>query len=392
MKTIKSIIIILGLFSFCSCTKKVNKDAFITFKDNKIPVYSKTFIEDLILDTNVNFENYQINTDTIGETKIDFYYTYENQKYNYEKIIEIVDDEKPKIFGGANKTVMKGYSGNLCSLVMYGDNYDSEPLCIIEGDYDINKTGDYKIKIIVTDASGNSNNHNINLKVVEKNNNSNNIVTLPKYAFSDALKDYKNDSNELGIDVSEWQGLVDYKKIKNAGATFVMMRIGYTPTSGETPKMDGTYKNNIKRAKEAGLKVGVYLYSKALSKEHAVKEAKWILTELDGESLDFPIIFDWEIWDNWNSYHLSFHELNLMPKAFIETVEKAGYKGALYGSKFYLENLWDGSYDSVWLAHYTNKTNYKGNYFMWQFSNTGKIDGIYGDVDMNILTGKEYLG
>lgn len=392
MKTIKIVIIILGLFSFCSCTPKVNKDAFITFKDNKIPVYSKTFIEDLILDTNVDFENYQINTDTIGETKIDFYYTYENQKYNYEKIIEIVDDEKPKIFGGANKTVMKGYSGNLCSLVMYGDNYDSEPLCIIEGDYDINKTGDYKIKIIVTDASGNSNNHNINLKVVEKNNNSNNIVTLPKYAFSDALKDYKNDSNELGIDVSEWQGLVDYKKIKNAGATFVMMRIGYTPTSGETPKMDGTYKNNIKRAKEAGLKVGVYLYSKALSKEHAVKEAKWILTELDGESLDFPIIFDWEIWDNWNSYHLSFHELNLMPKAFIEAVEKAGYKGALYGSKFYLENLWDGSYDSVWLAHYTNKTNYKGNYFMWQFSNTGKIDGIYGDVDMNILTGKEYLG
>lgn len=391
MRIFKSIIIIVSCFFICSCAKKENKDVFITFKDSAVPVYSKTTIGDLILDTNVVYENYEINTDIIGETKIDFYYTFEGQKYNYEKVIEIVDNEKPKIFGGVNKTVVKGYNGNLCNLVMYGDNYDSEPLCTIEGDYDINKVGDYKIKIVVTDASGNSNNHNINLKVIEKNNSSNNIVNMPKYQFSEALKDYKNDYNELGIDVSEWQGLIDYKKVKDSGATFVMMRIGYTPSAGETPKMDGTYKNNIKSAKEAGLKVGVYLYSKALSKEHAIKEAEWILKELDGEKLDFPIIFDWEIWDNWNSYHLSFRELNLMPKVFIETVEKKGYKGALYGSKFYLESLWDGSYDSVWLAHYTNKTNYEGNYFMWQFCNTGRIDGIYGDVDINILTDKKYL-
>lgn len=82
---------------------------------------------------------------------------------------------------------------------------------------------------------------------------------------------------------------------------------------------------------------------------------------LDGEKLDLPIVFDWEIWSGWNSYHLSFHELNLMPKAFINVVESAGYEGMIYGSKFYLESFWD-SYENVWLAHYAPSTSYKGLY------------------------------
>ena len=74
-----------------------------------------------------------------------------------------------------------------------------------------------------------------------------------------------------------------------------------------------------------------------------------------------------------------------MPKSFIKVVEDAGYEGMLYGSKFYLESFWDGTYENVWLAHYASSTSYKGNYMMWQFSNIGRIDGIYGDVDLNIL-------
>ena len=162
-----------------------------------------------------------------------------------------------------------------------------------------------------------------------------------------------------------------------------MMRIGVKLDSGEDPALDKKFLDNIKNAKEAGLKVGVYLYSKALSREEAIDEANWVLDTLDGESLDLPIVFDWEIWSNWNSYHISFHDLNEMPKAFIKTVEEEGYVGMLYGSKFYLENFWDGTYDNVWLAHYASSTDYEG-YMMWQFSNIGRIDGIYGDVDLNV--------
>lgn len=397
----KKFIIILTAFFLCSCSP-VNKDsdnykqkvksekpekALITLKEEDISVFSEIYVKDLVLDTNVTIEDYKINTNIIGEQEIEFYYKFENEKYLYKTKINIVDEESPKIFGGGTKTVQKGYKGNLCNMVMYGDNYDSEPLCEIEGDYDLNKSGKYKIKIVVKDASGNSSNHNINLNVVDKLpvNNNNGGGTSSKYAFSDAYEKYKTENTEIGIDVSEWQGTVDYEKVKKAGATFVMMRIGYTPKNGKEPSMDKTFKENIKNAKAAGLKVGVYLYSKALSKESAEKEAEWILKQLEGETLDLPIVFDWEIWSNWNTYHISFHELNEMPKAFIKTVEEKGYKGALYGSKFYLESFWDNTYDNVWLAHYTSNTNYKGNYFMWQFSNIGRIDGIYGDVDMNVM-------
>ena len=199
-----------------------------------------------------------------------------------------------------------------------------------------------------------------------------------------AYSKYKADNTELGIDVSEWQGDIDYEAVREAGATFVMMRIGVKLDSGEDPTLDKKFLDNIKNAKEAGLKVGVYLYSKAKSLEEAIDEANWVLDTLDGETLDLPIVFDWEIWSNWNSYHLSFHDLNEMPKAFIKTVEEEGYEGMLYGSKFYLENFWDGTYDNVWLAHYASSTDYEG-YMMWQFSNIGRIDGIYGDVDLNVM-------
>ena len=82
---------------------------------------------------------------------------------------------------------------------------------------------------------------------------------------------------------------------------------------------------------------------------------------------------------------MSFHEINECVNKYIETVENKGYHGMLYSSKFYLEAIWDSSDKNIWLAHYTDKTSYTGNYIMWQLSNTGRIDGISGDVDIDIL-------
>ena len=165
-----------------------------------------------------------------------------------------------------------------------------------------------------------------------------------------------------------------------------MIRIGVQTKSGGEINIDPYYYQNIENAKNVGLKVGVYLYSIAINIEDAINQANWVINTLDKEKLDLPIVFDWENWSKWNNYKISFYDINNIANTFLKTVEDNGYKGMLYGSKYYLENIWTNKLEyPVWLAHYTKKTSYKGDYMMWQLSNTGKIDGINGDVDINIL-------
>lgn len=384
-------LLIFAILLLVGCESKISdvmpKDAFIDIKLDNVEVFDELYVSDLISDTNVTVEDYKLNTDIIGDKEVEFYYTFDDKKYIYRTTIHVVDTVKPKIFGSSSKTVEVGYDGNLCNTVTYGDNYDGQPECMVVGEYNFNTIGRYDIEIVVTDVSGNSTNYNVTLDVVDeiRSNNNGGGGTSSKLQFSDALEQYGREGVELGIDVSEWQGDVDYEAVREAGATFVMMRVGVVLDSGEEPALDGQFLDNIVSAKEAGLKVGVYLYSKALSSEEAIEEARWVLEQLDGESLDLPIVFDWEIWGNWNSYHMSFHDLNEMAHSFIKTVEDAGYEGMLYGSKFYLENFWETQeFDDIWLAHYASNTSYEG-YMMWQFSNVGRINGIYGDVDLNVM-------
>ena len=370
----------------CGCnhvSDRMPKGVTLSLKNKELEVYKEYSINDII-DSNVEVTDSIIDTNSIGSKDLDIYYIYKNKKYVYHTTYEVIDTVKPKIFGGSNKTVTVGSNIDLCSLVMYGDNYDSEPICTVVGEYDLNTIGKYNIKLEVYDMSGNMNNHSITLNVIEKSDNKNNNHSnnnTSKLAFADAYSKYK-DNYQLGIDVSEWQGIVDYEKVRASGATFVMMRIGVNTKSGI--KVDGQYLNNIKAAKEAGLKVGVYLYSIAKSKAEAIEEAKWVIDLLNKEELDLPIVFDWEIWNGWNTYHMSFHDLNEMAKAFIKTVEDNGYQGMIYGSKFYLESFWDGTYSNVWLAHYTSNTTYQG-YKIWQFSDKGVVEGINSFVDLDVL-------
>ena len=114
--------------------------------------------------------------------------------------------------------------------------------------------------------------------------------------------------------------------------------------------------------------------------------ADWIIDTLGGANLDFPVAFDWEDFGNFQDYGMSFYELNRLYDAFADELSQAGYGCMLYGSKNYLENMWEKTdIRPVWLAHYTEKTDYKGPYILWQASSTGRISGIGGDVDMDIL-------
>lgn len=389
MKVVLFILISLLLSGCIKEDRELNNH--IILKDNNIEVYSDTYLYDLfdIKDIELITENELLNTKRLGNKEYVIEYKYEDKIYEYVIKYNIVDTEAPRYFGGTNKTILKNYEGDLCNLIMYGDNYDGNVICSIDGYFNLEETGTYKLIYNLTDSSNNTSKVNVTLNVIEKKNSTTSSGNIKKTLFSDIYEKYKNDNNEIGIDVSKWQGEIDFEKVKNAGASFVMIRLGVQTSKNGEIYIDKYFEDNIKNAKKYGLKVGVYLYSMATSSKEAIEQANYIIDTLDKETLDLPITFDWENWSKWHEYKLSFYEINDIANKFIETVEKNGYKGMLYSSKYYLENIWNNKNNNlVWLAHYTDNTSYKGKYMMWQLSNTGRIDGINGDVDIDILYGE----
>ena len=188
----------------------------------------------------------------------------------------------------------------------------------------------------------------------------------------------------VGIDVSKWQGTIDFEKLKNAGVEFVMIRVGGTRGTNKEYFVDETFEYNIKQANKYNIKAGVYFYSYANSVEAAKKDAKWVLKQIKDYDIDMPVAFDWEEWNNFNSYNLSLFGLTSLSEEFLNTIKKEGYKTLHYSSKSYLEDAWMNTSHDVWLAHYTKETNYQGDYKMWQLCDNGKVDGIDGLVDIDI--------
>ncbi len=396
----KIVISLLVIFICISCDKviidKLPKDTFVNLTEAKFEVYSDVTLKDLIKETNLPYnDNVKIKTNKLGKNTYNWEFTYDKKKYLYHLTYQVVDTTKPKIFGGANKTFLTGNEQDICNLVMYGDNYDKEPICTTDGEYDFNTPGSYKVKIIVTDSSKNMNNFNMTLNIIEpvknddNSNNSNTETKQEKVDFTNIYNNYKKDNTKIGIDVSRWQGDIDYNAVKNAGAEFVMMRIGVQQDILEDPSIDSKFFQNIKNAHEAGLDVGVYFYSMAMDNKEAKRQAEWVIKTLKKEKLELPIVFDWENWTDWNSYQLSFYDINSLADTFMNTVKNKGYEAMIYSSKFYLQNIWDNKDNySVWLAHYTKNsklTDYEGSYKLWQICNNGKIAGIETDVDIDIM-------
>ena len=180
------------------------------------------------------------------------------------------------------------------------------------------------------------------------------------------------------------QETVDFEKVKAAGCEFVYMRLGGYD-NGEF-YTDRYYKGNIAGAKAAGLKVGVYWHAEDGSPEEAAESAKYLMDVLGDETLDLPIAYDWEDFGNFEDYGMNLYDINKCYEAFANQVEIRGYDACLYSSKNFLENTWTNEKDRpVWLAHYVSSTKYSGKYFMWQHSSDGRIDGINGPVDLDVL-------
>ncbi len=388
----KIMFIILTIFLLTGCKEKIYEDLTdenIILQNNILEVYSDYNLSDIIQYKNNEMEvltkDFKIDTTKLGTQNHKIYFKKDKKKYVYNFNVQIVDTEEPRVISGTNKTILLNYSNDLCDLIMYGDNYSGYVTCDIEGDYDLSSVGTYNLIYKLADSSNNVKEVNVTLNVKEKTGNSS-TQSSSKKQFSEVYNTYKNDNNELGIDVSKWQGNIDFNKVKEAGATFVMMRIGVQTARNGEIGVDSYFLENIKKAKEAGLKVGVYLYTKAGNIEEVRKHALWVINTLNKETLDLPVAFDWENFGSWNSFRISFYEVNEMVNTFIEILNEHGYEGMLYSSKNYLEKIWENKKDyPVWLAHYTSQTNYEGKYIMWQMCNTGRIDGINGDVDIDIL-------
>lgn len=362
--------------------KVIPKEVYFETLDT-VEVYDEVPLSELITDTNVTLlePDKIIGTKKLGREGVKVRFEYEGEEYLGKVGYDVVDTTAPVVLNsGWNPYVKLDQPFNLSSLVGYVDNFDRSLDLSYTGEVDTSTIGRYDITATVTDDSGNSTSWDMAVYVLmdipapDDNN--------PRVNFTDFVDYYCYENVSYGIDVSAWQTNVDYEKVKAQGCEFVIMRMGYF--YGDIV-MDDYYQQNMENATNAGLDVGVYFYTTANTEDEAREQARWIVEQLDGRELDYPVAFDWEEWGQFQQYGMNVRDLNEIFEAFCDELEKNGYTGMLYSSKNFLNNFWTNKNNRpVWLAHYVDETDYDGQFAIWQASAYGRMDGIEGDVDMNI--------
>lgn len=186
-----------------------------------------------------------------------------------------------------------------------------------------------------------------------------------------------------GIDVSAWQGEIDWNRVKNTDIEYAIIRCGYGMNISSQD--DKYWKRNADECTRLGIPFGTYIYSYADSTERAKSEAEHVLRLVEGYKLDYPIYYDLE--ENSVRNSLSSYEIGQIAKVFCDTIEAAGYKVGIYSNTDWFTNyLTDSIFDSMnkWVAQYNSVCKYAGEYEMWQCTDAGQVDGISGTVDLNM--------
>ena len=197
-----------------------------------------------------------------------------------------------------------------------------------------------------------------------------------------------------GIDVSKWQGKIDWSKVKNAGIDFAVIRIGFRGENGKIYK-DEYADYNIQQASKNGILVGVYFFSTAVNTNEAVEEAEWVKENIKHYSVSLPVVYDCEGFHNSSSrmYNLSNKQITDNALSFINKIKSLGYDAMFYASKNDLETAFETNRieakSKIWIAHFDGKIypeaknpQYSGKYSMWQYTNKGIVNGVSGDVDL----------
>lgn len=190
----------------------------------------------------------------------------------------------------------------------------------------------------------------------------------------------------LGIDVSKWNGNIDWEAVKASGVEFVIIRCGYRGSKTGALVEDPYFRQNIEGAIKADLKVGIYFFTQAINQSEAIEEASMALSLIEGYDLDYPIFIDTE-GSGGRADSLDTVTRTAVCEAFCETVESAGYKAGVYASRNWFYNKVDDDVLSdytIWVAEYREEPLYTGRYDLWQYTSSGQIDGIEGRVDLNL--------
>ena len=190
-----------------------------------------------------------------------------------------------------------------------------------------------------------------------------------------------------GIDVSKFQGSIDWNAVKADGITFAIIRCGYRGYGSGALVEDSTYRRNIQGAINAGLRVGVYFYSQAINEAEAVEEASMVLSLVSGYSLPLGVYYDTESVGGGRANALSAAERTACAVAFCETIRSAGYSAGVYSyaSWFYNAlNFANISKYNIWIAQYRDTLSFSYKHNIWQYTGSGSVKGISKPVDMNI--------
>ena len=370
-----SLFIIIGFSAYLLIDNMLLLDNSVV-KDKKfvLEVHKKEKLSNVLKLEEKILDDRELFYEEIGEKKISFIYLNKNKKKRKAEIkLNIVDTIKPLVFGANYFKSYQGVKKDFTKNFLILDNYDREVKKVVENDIDFDKLGKYKLILKATDNSNNITIKEFTVEVIEKpkdNKETSKTVKRVGVKYEDIYTEYKNNKT--------------FQKLKEANVEFVMIRLGYQTGFGKEIVLDKYYEQNIKLANKYGIKAGVYFYSYAKNTNDAKKQAEFVKKHIKNYKIDMPIAFDFEDWKNIELAKLSIYDINKNAKTFLDEIKKDGYQVLNYGSKYYLENIWDIDYPT-WLAHYTGKTNYSKDYKMWQLTENGLISGVQGFVDVNVL-------
>lgn len=203
---------------------------------------------------------------------------------------------------------------------------------------------------------------------------------------------YEDDkyTSRIGVDVSVFQGDIDWEQVKESGYDFAILRIGYRGYGEEgTLNADEKFKQNLENARKAGMDVGVYFFSQAVNEEEAKEEADFVLEHLRGQELQMPVVYDPEhiLEDEARTDDVAGEQFTDNAETFCKAVEEAGYDAMIYSNMLWeayeleLEKLSDYP---IWYADYEALPQTPYRFCMWQYSSTGSVPGIEGNVDLNV--------
>ena len=199
----------------------------------------------------------------------------------------------------------------------------------------------------------------------------------------------------LGIDVAKYQGTIDWEAVAGAGVKFAMVRLGYRTADDGTIVEDSNARYNLQEGSRAGIPMGAYFFSTAVSADEAKEEAQWVAELIAKYPITYPVVYDCEGFTENRQKDLSTAERTDIALTFLKEIKKLGYEPMFYGSKSELETGWEMAriekHYKVWVAQYpespypqTPMSSYEGKHAMWQFSKSAMVVGMTEPVDMNL--------